>query len=75
MNIKGCQYISALTENLISIDPLDNTGYVIDLGKSSWKIMKGVMVVTRGTKSRTLYTTTRYMNMVAVTESASNSIL
>ena len=39
------------------------------------EIMKGTMVVVRGTKSKTLYTTVGCMNMVAVAESASNSSL
>ena len=37
--------------------------------------MKGAMVVARGTKSRTLYTTAGCMNIAAVAESASNSSL
>ena len=37
--------------------------------------MKGTMVVARGIKSRTLYTTTGCMNMAVVAESASNSSL
>ena len=46
-----------------------------EFGKSSWKIGKGAMVVARGTKSRTLYTTTGCMNISTVAESASNSSL
>ena len=37
--------------------------------------MKGAMVVARGTKSGTLYTTARCINMVAVAEGASGSCL
>ena len=37
--------------------------------------MKGAIVVARGTKSGTLYTTAGCMNMVDVAESASNSSL
>ena len=73
--LKDVRYISSLKKNLISIGQLDSTGYATKFGKSSWKIVKGAMVVARGTKSGTLYTTTRCMNMVDVAESASNSSL
>jgi len=51
---------------------LDSTGYATELGKSSWKIMKGVMVIARGIKSGTLYTIAECMNMTVVAKSASN---
>ena len=54
---------------------LDSTSYATDFGKSWWKILKGAMVVARGTKSGNLYTTAGYMNMVVVAKSASNSSL
>ena len=38
-------------------------GYVAEFGKGSWKIVKGAMVVARGTKSGTLYTTAGCINM------------
>ena len=56
-------YIPGLKKNLISIVQLDNIGFVAEFGKSSWKIVKGAMVVARDTKSRTLYTTAGIMNM------------
>ena len=40
----------SIKKNLISIDQLDSTGYATNFGKSSWKIVKGAMVVARGTK-------------------------
>ena len=46
---------------------------MIELGKSSWKIVKGAMVIAHGTKSGTLYITTGYINMV-VAESTSNHV-
>ena len=72
--LKDVRYIPSL-KNLISIGQLDSTGYATKFGKSSWKIVKGTMVVARGTKSGTLYTTAGCMNMAAVAESASNSNL
>ena len=72
--LKDVRYISSLKKNLISIDKLDSTGYATKFGKSSWKILKGAIVVARGTKSGTLYTTAEGMN-IDVAESASNSSL
>ena len=73
--LKDVRYISGLKKNLISIGQLDSTGYATKLGKSSWKIMKGAMVVACGSKSRTLYTTVGCMNIAVAAESASNSSL
>ena len=65
---KDVRYIPSLKKNLISIGQLDSTGYAIKFGKSSWKIVKGAMVVARGTKSRTFYTIVGYMNRAVVAE-------
>ena len=70
--LKDVRYIPGLKRNLISIGQLDSTGYATKLGNSSWKIKKGAMVVARGSKSGTLYTTAGCMNITAVAESASN---
>ena len=67
--------MSDTKKNLISIGQLDSTGYATGYGKGSWKIVNGAMVVAHGTKSGTLYTTARYMNMVAIAESSSNPSL
>ena len=66
MDIKGCRYIHDIKKNLISIGQLDSTGYAVEFGKTSWKIMKGAMGVTRDTKSGTLYTTLGCINIVVV---------
>ena len=60
---------------MISVGQLDSTGYAAEFGKGLWKIVKGAMVVARGTKSGTLYTTAGCINMTAVTEGASGSCL
>ena len=73
--LKDIRYIPSLNKNLISISQSDSTGYATKFGKSSWKIVKGAMVFALGTKSETLYTTARCMNMAVVSESASNSRL
>ncbi|TMW80639.1 hypothetical protein EJD97_017495, partial [Solanum chilense] len=54
---------------------LDSTGYAAEFGKGSWKIVKCAMVVARGTKSGTLYTTAGCINMAAIAEGASGSCL
>ena len=57
------KYIHGLKKNLISVGQLDSTGYAAEFGKGLWKIVKGAMVVARGTKSGTLYTTAGCINM------------
>ena len=52
---------------------MDSTGYAEEFGKGSLKIVKGAMVVVRGTKYRTLYTTAGCINMTVVAEGTSGS--
>ena len=73
--LKDVKYILSAKKNMISIGRLDSTSYAIEFEKSSWKILEGAMVVARGTKSETLYTTAGCMNIAVVAESASNSSL
>ena len=73
--LKDIKYITGFKNNLISIGKLDSIGYATKFGKNSWKIVKGAIVVARGTKFGTSYTTARCINMVVVAESASNSSL
>ena len=60
---------------MIFVGQLDSTGYATEFGKGSWKIVKGDMVVARGTKFGTLYTTAGCINMAAVVEDVSGSCL
>ena len=73
--LEDVRYIPRIKKNLISVGQLDSTGYAIEFGKGSWKIVKGAMVVARGTKSGTLYTTAGCINMDVVAEGASGSCL
>ena len=73
--MENFRYILGIKKNLIYVGQLDSTGYAAEFGNGSWKIMKGAMVVARGTKSGTLYTTARCINMAAVAEGASGSCL
>ncbi|KAH9621656.1 hypothetical protein KSS87_017790, partial [Heliosperma pusillum] len=50
-------FIPNLKKKLISVGKLDEAGYKVVFEGSSWKIVKEGMVVARGTKSGTLYTT------------------
>ena len=68
-------YIPGIKKNLISVGQLDSTGYATDFGKGWWKSVKDAMVVARGTKSGTLYTTAGCINMTVVAEGASGSCL
>ena len=49
--LKDVRYIPGIKKNLISFGQLDSTGYAAEFGKVPWKIVKGAMVVARGTKS------------------------
>ena len=62
--LEDVRYIPGLKKNLISVGQLDSTGYAAEFGKGSWKIVKGAMVVARGTKFGTLYTTAGGINML-----------
>jgi transposase InsO family protein len=73
--LQDVRYIPNLKKNLISVGQLDSAGYKTVFGESSWKIVKGAMVIARGTKSGTLYTTSESRNVVAVTDSTSRSSL
>ena len=54
---------------------MDSTGYAVEFGKGSWKIVKGAMVIAHSTKSETLYTTAGCIKMAVVAEGASSSCL
>ena len=73
--MEDVRYIPGIKKNLISVGQLDSTGYAVEFGKGSWKIVKDAMVVARGTKSGTLYTTAGCINMAPVAEGASSSCL
>ena len=73
--MEDVRYIPGIKKNLISVGQLDSTGYAAKFGKGLWKIVKDAMVVTRGTKSGTLYTTAGCINMAAVAEGAFGSCL
>ncbi|KAF3634927.1 putative disease resistance RPP13-like protein 3-like isoform X1 [Capsicum annuum] len=69
------RYVPDLKKNLISVSQLDNTVYTAEFGKGAWKVVRGAMVVARGTRIGTLYTTVGCINMVVVAEGAFDSCL
>ena len=75
VEIGGYQIYSWAEEKYDLFGQLDSTGYAAEFGKSSWKIVKGAMVVARGTKSGSLYTTAGCINMAAVAQGASGSCM
>ena len=75
VDIGECKIYSWAQEKSDLCCQLDRMGYAVEFGKGSWKIVKGAMVVARGTKSGTLYTTAGCINMVVVAEGVSGSCL
>jgi hypothetical protein len=59
------RYILGLKKNLISMGQLDSEGYRIIFEEDSLRILKGAMVITRGTKTGTLYLTDNSEDFVA----------
>ena len=54
--LKDVCHVPELTKSLTLTRQLDGEGYTCIYGDNSWKISKGSLVVTRGTKFGTLYT-------------------
>ena len=75
MDIKGYQIYSWSQEESNLCWSIRYHRFCNKVWKSSWKIVKGAMVVARGTNYETLYTTAGCINTVVVVESASNSSL
>ena len=48
--LEDVRYIPGIKKNLISVGQLDSTGYAAEFGKGSEEIVKGAMVLARGTK-------------------------
>ena len=62
IKLRDVRHISELKRNLISIGQLDDEGFVMTFGCSSWKLTKGAMVIARGKKEGTLYITSNIQN-------------
>lgn len=55
--LKDAQHVSDIRLNLISIEKLNNKGYKSYFGRHKWKLTKGTLVMARGNKMNSLYTT------------------
>ncbi|PKI56333.1 hypothetical protein CRG98_023352 [Punica granatum] len=73
--LRGVRHIPDLKRNLISVGQLDDEGYDLSFGSSSWKIIKGAMVVARGKKEGTLYMTVNNHDNIALVSANSDADL
>ena len=55
--LKNMRYVSDIRLNLISIRKLDDKDYENYFGRQKWKLTKGTLVMARGNKINSLYTT------------------
>ena len=50
--LKDVRHVPDIRLNLISIDKLDDKGFINSFGESKWKFTKGFLVVARGNKQK-----------------------
>ena len=55
--LKNMRHVSDMRLNLISVGKLDDEGYESYFGRQRWKLTKGSLVMARGKKTNSLYTT------------------
>lgn len=75
LQLNGVRHIPGLKRNLLSIGQLDTEGYSVTFGCSGWKITRGAMIVARGKKDGTLYTTTNPKDCIDLAGAATNADL
>jgi transposase InsO family protein len=68
LTLHGVRHIPGLKRNLLSVGQLDEEGYEVTFGCSTWKITKGAMVLARGKKEGTLYMTNNVQESIANAE-------
>ena len=66
IELHGVRHIPLLKRNLLSVGQLDDEGYDVGFGGGRWKISKGAMVLARGKKEGTLYTTSNTSDCIAI---------
>ncbi|CAM9000198.1 unnamed protein product [Rhodiola kirilowii] len=66
LQLHDVRHIPDLNRNLLSVGQLDDEGYAVTFGCSTWKITKGSMVIARGKKEGTLYMTSNLQESIAV---------
>ena len=68
--LKDVRYVPAMKKNLISLGTLEAKGYKIILEHGSLKVVKGALVILKGTRQSNLY----YLQGSTVTGEASPSV-
>ena len=53
--LKDVRHVPKVKKNLISVGQLDDAGYHVTFGNQAWKLLRGSLVVAKGSKFRTLY--------------------
>lgn len=63
--LQNVRHIPELKKNLISVGQLDDSGFSVVFSNGTWKVIKGALVLAKGKKTGTLYTTTGPNNTIA----------
>ncbi|CAM8956737.1 unnamed protein product [Rhodiola kirilowii] len=66
LQLHDVRHIPDLKRNLLSVGQLDDEGYAVTFGCSTYKITKGSMVIARGKKEGTLYMTSNLQESIVV---------
>jgi hypothetical protein len=62
--LKDMRHVPDIRLNLISTEKLDSEGYNNTFSDGRWKLTKGSLVVSRGTKTYSLYTVQRFARVL-----------
>ncbi|XP_068653869.1 uncharacterized protein [Aristolochia californica] len=62
--LQKVRHIFELKKNLISVGQLDDCSHSVVFSDSTWKVTKGTLVLARGKKNGTLYSTTGLKNTI-----------
>ena len=52
---KDARHVPEINKNLMSVGQLDDSGFVVAIGKGSWKISRGCMTILKGEKDGRLH--------------------
>lgn len=73
--LQKVRHISKLNKNRISIEQLDDDGYLIVFSGDTWKVTKSAMVLACSQRTVTLYMTSGPSDMITVIEAKNNTTL
>ncbi|KAB5537804.1 hypothetical protein DKX38_015337 [Salix brachista] len=65
--LQKVRHIPELKKNLISVGQLDDCGFSVVFSNGTWRVTKGALVLAKGKKTGTLYTTTGSGNTIFAT--------